>query len=41
MYLQHLAHVASAEDLMDNGELVGVVGGEEGREDAVLGAPPP
>jgi len=26
---------------VDDGELVGVVGGEEGREDAVLGAPPP
>jgi len=26
---------------VDDGELVGVVGREEGREDAVLGAPPP
>ena len=40
-YLEHLADIAGAEDLVDDGELVGVVGGEEGREDAVLGAPPP
>jgi len=26
---------------VDDGEFVGVVGGEEWREDAVLGAPPP
>ena len=40
-YQEHPGDVAGAEDLVDDGELVGVVGGEEGREDAVLGAPPP
>jgi hypothetical protein len=41
VYLEHLGDVAGAEDLVYDGELVGIVGGEEGREDAVLGAPPP
>ena len=39
--LQHLAHVAGAEDLVHDGKLVGIVRREEGGEDAVLGAPPP
>lgn len=37
-YLQHFADVGGAEDFVDNGELVGVVGGEIGGEDAVFGA---
>jgi hypothetical protein len=40
-HLEHLGDVAGAEDPVDDGELVGVVGREEWREDAVLGAPPP
>lgn len=34
--LQHLAHVASSEDLVNDGELVGVVGGEIRGEDTVF-----
>lgn len=37
-YLKHFADIAGAEDLVNDGELVGVVGGEVGGEDAVLGA---
>jgi hypothetical protein len=39
--LQHLADIAGAEDLVDNGELVGVLGWEVWREHALLRAPPP
>jgi hypothetical protein len=40
-YLQHLADIAGAKDLVDNGELVGVLGWEVWREHALLRAPPP
>jgi hypothetical protein len=39
--LQHLADIAGSEDLMDDGELVGVIGREVGCEHALLRAPPP
>ena len=38
--LQHLADIAGAKDLMDDGELVGVLRWEVGREHALLRAPP-
>jgi hypothetical protein len=39
--LKHLADISGAEDLVDNGELVGVLGWEVWREQALLRAPPP
>ena len=40
-YLQHFADVACAENLVNDGELMRVVGREIRGEDAVLGAPAP
>jgi hypothetical protein len=40
-YLQHLADIAGTKDLVDNGELVGILGWEVWREHALLRAPPP
>lgn len=40
VYQQHLANIASAEDLVDESELVGVVRGKVRSEDAVLPTPP-
>lgn len=37
-YLQHFADVAGTEDLVDDGELLGVIRREVRSEDAVLGA---
>jgi hypothetical protein len=39
--LQHLADIAGAEDLVDDGKLVRVLGREVWREHALLRAPPP
>jgi hypothetical protein len=39
--LKHLVDISGAEDLVDNGELVGVLGWEVWREQALLRAPPP
>lgn len=39
-YQEHLGDVAGAEDLVDGGELVGLVRGEVGREGALVGAAP-
>lgn len=39
--LQHFADIAGAEDLVDDGETVRIVGGEVRGEDAVFRAPPP
>lgn len=38
--LQHLAHIASTENLVNNGKLMGIIRREERREDAILGAAP-
>jgi hypothetical protein len=39
-YEEHLGDVAGAEDLVDGGELVGIVRGEVGGEGALVGAAP-
>lgn len=39
LYLQHFANVASTEDLVNDGKLMRVIGGEIRRENAVRGAP--
>ena len=41
MYLKHLADIAGAKDLVDDGKLVRILRREVGREHALLGAPPP
>ena len=39
--LEHLADIAGAKDLVDDGKLVRILRREVGREHALLGAPPP
>ena len=41
MYLKHLADIAGAKDLVDDGKLVRILRREVGCEHALLGAPPP